>query len=165
MSKKTKGIFDKAKIKAAATGAAAGILAVGGGAAVISQDDTPEQGIIEEQPEDIGSQVKKKYTIIVYVMGSDLESDGTDAEESSGDGAASADMQEMVQAMRDAGLDDTVNIVAEIGGSNAWMAPELAGIKHARLTIDSSGIHVKEKLPDINMGESSTVTDFINYAL
>ncbi len=66
--------------------------------------------------------------------------------------------------MKEYGLDESVNVVAEIGGTFRWAEESLADVKTARITIDSDGICVEEKLLDINMGESAAVTEFIDYA-
>lgn len=133
------------------------IIALGGGTAVTTQNlltDDGQDNVIAE---------KKDYTVLLYVIGSDLESD-PDAVDYEGAGAATNDMQEIAAAMAEFGLDDSVHVVAQIGGSESWKEKSLADIENARLTIDSGGIHVIEELPDTDMGQSKTVTDFIDYA-
>lgn len=146
MLKKEKGGAGRLKIKVLT---AAGVLAIGGGAIAVSHE---------------GLKTEKDYTILVYMVGSDLESSPEENQEEELEGAATADMQEMSATMKNAGLDEKVNVVVEVGGSRCWKDESLAGIQNARLTIDSQGIHVKEKLPNTDMGESRTVTEFINYA-
>lgn len=143
--------------------AAAGALAVGGGTYAVSQAYMEKGPMREKVHEDSGAE--KEHTVLVYMIGSDLESSqDAQEEEVQAEGAATADMMEMSAAMKNAGLDEKVNVVVEIGGSRCWKDKRLAGIQNARLTIDSDGIHVKEKLPDTDMGESKSVTEFINYA-
>lgn len=139
-------------------------MALGGGTVTITQDllDDSEQAE-EHREEEAYIAEKKTYTMLLYMIGSDLESDpdGDWGEES---GAASKDMEEIAAAMKKFGLDDSVHVVAQIGGSESWEEKSLGDIQNARLTIDSKGIHVTEELPDTDMGESETLTEFVDYA-
>ena len=121
------------------------------------------QNLLTADGQDNAIAEKKDYTVLVYMIGSDLESD-PDAVDYEGAGAATNDMKEIAAAMAEFGLDDSVHVVAQIGGSESWKEKSLADIENARLTIDSEGIHVIEKLSDTDMGKSKTVTDFIDYA-
>ena len=134
------------------------VVALGGGTAAVT---TQNLQTADEQDPIIAE--KKDYTVLVYMIGSDLESD-PDAVDYEGAGAATNDMKEIAAAMAEFELDDSVHVVAQIGGSRSWMEKSLADIENARLTIDSEGIHVIEELPDTDMGKSKTVTDFIDYA-
>lgn len=135
--------------------AMAGAMALGGGAVAATQN------LFETERQEEFIAEKKEYTMLFYVIGSDLEADSEGDEQS---GAASKDMEEIAAAMKTFGLDDSVHVVAQIGGSESWQAECLADVKNARLTIDGGGIHVTEKLADTDMGERETLTDFIDYA-
>lgn len=162
-------------------------VAVGSSGTVVTQnivETATQDTILESNPSilqiedygDAGNAVSaiecKDYTLMFYIIGSDLECNRSDLEynpeqdidiEADG-GAASRDMSEMIAVMKEYELDNIVNVVAEIGGTARWMQENLSDVQAARVTIDSSGINVEEKLADTNMGESSTLTEFIDYA-
>lgn len=135
-------------------------------AAVVLTGAAVSSGIFAWQDQETGTaqdyiRAKKEYTVMLYVMGSDLEWDQENPEDS---GAASRDLEEIRAVMEQAGLDEQAHVVAEIGGSPGWTEESLEGIQNAFITIDSAGIQVERELPDVNMGESGTVTQFIDYA-
>lgn len=80
---------------------------------VVQEDNTSKVDVSEEEKpvtEDVTAQnAKKKWTIGVYMCGSDLESGG---------GAASTDILEMLSAKGISSED--VNLVIETGGSKKW---------------------------------------------
>ena len=180
--------------KPIAAAALAVAVAVGSSGTVVTQNvvETATQDVVSESNasileiedygdiENVESAIEcKDYTLMLYIIGSDLESNRSDLESNRNDlegnpeedidveadgGAASRDMSEIIAAMKEYELDSTVNIVAEIGGTDRWMQENLSDVQTARVTIDSNGINVKEKLTDTNMGASSTLTKFIDYA-
>ncbi len=82
--------------------------------------------------------VKEKYTLMVYMVGSDLEA-GTS--EWSG-GAATTDMKEMMSV----GSTPNLNIVVTTGGAFDWKQKDIDPEKIQRWKIDKKG---KTKLEDI----------------
>ncbi|MGN0072177.1 MAG: clostripain-related cysteine peptidase [Atopobiaceae bacterium] len=94
----------------------------------------------------------KSATVLVYMVGSDLESEY---------GAASADIQEMV----DAECGKNVNIVVETGGASSWeFSDEADGTLRQRWHITGDGA---ELLGDTGSGsvlDENEVTDFISFA-
>lgn len=146
------------------SGKAAGIV-LAGAVALGSAGTVATQAVIEgaDAPRTEAAAETKDYTMLFYVTGSDLES-SPDGDGEAEDGAASGDMREIVTAMGEYGLDERVNVVAQIGGTRVWADESLAGVQSARAAIDSGGIHVLEELPDTNMGNSGTLTEFIDYA-
>lgn len=103
---------------------------------------------------------KKAFTILVYMIGSNLESEYCEA---------SNDIMEMRTAMskEQGSVGDRVNLVIEYGGSNKWSLPELADSAsgHGRLEISENGIENLTSLTKANMGSSKTLADFINYGI
>lgn len=145
--------------KGSAIAALCGILAVGGGLTVMNQRE--EGPTTTVQVYDTEAQ-EKDYTVMVYMIGSDLESDGEESV-----GAGSADLLEMVGVMGGADgerISEKMNLVVEIGGSEQWDIEALREITNARFSIDTSGIGSLEELPRIDMGEKEALSDFINYA-
>lgn len=99
---------------------------------------------------------------MVYMVGSDLES-----EEEEVVGAGSKDLQEMVEVMAGENaetINEKVNVVVEVGGSYQWKTEQLAGIQNGRFIIDGNGIGEVTEISNTNMGESSALSDFLNYA-
>lgn len=145
--------------KGSAIAALCSILAVGGGLTVMNQraqEPTSTISVYEAQAN------QKEYTVMVYMIGSDLEADGDEQA-----GAGSADLREMVDVMGGGHaqrINERMNLIVETGGSERWDIDALADIKNARFCIDADGICRLETLPEIDMGEPETLADFINYA-
>ena len=92
-------------------------------------------------------------TIMIYVVGSDLES---------GYGSASRDLKEMEQAGA-----DTVNnnIVVYLGGAKDWEYPGVSSDENTMMRLEEDGFEVIEAGSRKNMGKASTLSNFINYCL
>ncbi|NSW90686.1 MAG: hypothetical protein HPY74_08435 [Firmicutes bacterium] len=93
------------------------------------------------------------YTIMVYINGSDLESQG---------GMATNDIAEMVSAnfpKKD------INVIIQTGGTINWQNDIIPGNKLARYRVIDDDIELLEELPAKSVGESSTLTAFINYCM
>lgn len=93
-----------------------------------------------------------QVTIMVYLLGTDLESRG---------GMASMDLQEML----DADLSENVNIVIETGGTAVWKNDVMSSKTNQRFLINSEGLSLIEKdLGKKSMVDPNTLTDFIKYS-
>lgn len=96
-------------------------------------------------------------TVLVYMVGSDLESgkkpDGTFKDEG---GAATADLAEMMKVGSNANL----NIVVETGGANkeGWKTVQ-------RKLVKAGSIQTLADMGDKNMGESATLQDFLDWGM
>lgn len=100
---------------------------------------------------------KAYCTVLVYMDGSDLESDF---------GAAADDLKEMEQIFENPGVaKDTLNIVVEAGGSSDWQYEAMRGKEYGRFCISSDGVQKPEEMEARNMGSSDTLADFINYGI
>lgn len=103
---------------------------------------------------------KKPFTIMVYMVGSNLESEK---------GEATSDICEMAAAMSKeySSIEDRVNLVIEYGGSNKWSLPELAGSAsgHGRFEITGNGVENLTQLEDTSMGDAKTLSEFISYGI
>lgn len=135
---------------------------IGGGFTVMNQMQSSPEPVIqtyvaeEERPE-------KEYTVMLYMIGSDLESEPDEVT-----GAGTSDLEEMLAVMmgeQSEIINKRVNLVAEAGGSYQWGMPELEGMQNVRFCINDGGIDDLKELGDTNMGESSALSDFINYAM
>ncbi|MCR4609129.1 MAG: zinc-ribbon domain-containing protein [Eubacterium sp.] len=89
-------------------------------------------------------------TIMVYLVASDLESGG---------GAASADIQEIIDA-KPAG---NVNVIVEAGGTTKWQKDfgAFEDGKVVRAKVESGGVKKIKSLGKKNMADPSELTDFV----
>lgn len=93
------------------------------------------------------------YTIMIYLNGSDLESE---------EGSATADLEEMVAATFPRA---DVNVVVQTGGTKQWQDREIPNDSLARYLIGEDGLEFIEEQPLESMGDPDTLTDFINFAM
>ena len=93
-----------------------------------------------------------KATVMVYIIGSNLESDT---------GCATMDIEEMI----DAGIGKNVNVVIEAGGAKKWQNSVMTSGKTGRYQAVSDGLLVLSEAKKKSMVEVSEVTDFINYSV
>lgn len=89
------------------------------------------------------------YTILVYMVGSDLESNG---------GAASNDLIEMAAV----GSTKNVNILVETGGAKKWSLPMISNKVNQRWLVQKDNLKlIKNDLGNRSMGKQSTLQDFL----
>lgn len=94
---------------------------------------------------------KDEVTVMVYMIGTDLES---------GYGAASKDLYEMYYA----GIKDNINIVVETGGCKNWQL-DISNNYIERYTVNSEGLHpLQTKIKSEAMTNPNVLSDFIRYA-
>ncbi len=91
-----------------------------------------------------------KVTLMVYMVGSDLESDG---------GAASEDIAEMTAANA-----DNINITLQTGGAAAWENASISDGKTERHIIKNGELQNVENLGEAQMTSPNTLTDFIKWS-
>ena len=94
----------------------------------------------------------KEYTIMVYIVGSNLESRL---------GAATSDIEEM----RDAGLDfERANLLLYTGGSRRWVSDIPNDTNNVLDLSRGEGVRITAQTSrSANMGEAQTLAEFINY--
>ncbi|MDO4796981.1 MAG: clostripain-related cysteine peptidase [Coriobacteriales bacterium] len=94
----------------------------------------------------------KEYTVMVYLVGSDLEANS---------GRASRDLQEMLSSGVDA---SRVNVVVFTGGSQYWHA-NIPNDRNCVIDITSGKGNVVAATNDLlNMGQASTLSSFVSWA-
>ncbi|HOO32636.1 MAG TPA: clostripain-related cysteine peptidase [Thermotogota bacterium] len=91
---------------------------------------------------------EKPYTIMIYMIGSDLESY---------DGFAESDLYEILDA--DTGK---MNIVIQTGGCYEWFM-EGIDTNNQRWEVDGDDLKLVKNLGTLNMGDSQTLFDFIDW--
>ena len=95
---------------------------------------------------------RDRTTIMVYLLGTDLESRS---------GMATRDLQEMLAA----DLSENVNIILETGGTASWKNDVMKHSTNQRYRISSSGLSLLEdNLGKRSMVDPATLTDFIRYS-
>ncbi len=103
------------------------------------------------EPEVVPTDVAGNKTVMIYMIGSNLESEG---------GAGSDDLWEMMKA----DIGENTNIVIQTGGCTDWSDSSIADGSVERFYIENDSLHEIEDLGTISMVETDTLTDFIEFA-
>ncbi len=93
-----------------------------------------------------------KCTVMVYIIGSDLES---------GSGCASSDIGEMAAA--GVGSSENVNVIVQTGGSNEWQIDGIPSDEVTRWRVVDESIEQLDSAGSVSMVDSDTLADFIDY--
>ena len=124
-----------------------------------AEEDEEKTGAAEAKSskgsdEETGEEEKADWTVLVYVCGTDLESEGA---------MASYNFGEIAKTYPN----DSVNVVIQTGGTRRWHTEELGfeldPKKCNRLTYDEEGFKVVDELPLKNMASSKTLSDFLSW--
>ena len=118
------------------------------------QDDVVETTTQKTTTEDVGDDdlpTKAKHTIMVYMIGSDLETKSK---------LASIDIQEML----DADFGDDVRVVLQTGGATTWWTDGIENGKVQRFEIKNGNLIELDNLGRLNMSKVDTLSNFITYA-
>lgn len=105
----------------------------------------------EENDETTDSTEVLTQTIMIYMVGSNLESEC---------GSASMDIQEMMDANIDT---DINNIVVYAGGSSKWYMPELDSDCNTTLLLQDNDFEIIDSSISASMGNPNTLSDFISF--
>ncbi len=92
------------------------------------------------------------WTILVYMCGTDLETDGANA---------SADLYEAYEADRR----DNVNFVFQTGGTYEWYYDDIDATKTQRFIMEEDDYRLVDEQPLTNMGDPDTLADFIKWGV
>jgi hypothetical protein len=97
--------------------------------------------------------ITKPYTIMIYMNGSDLESDF---------GAATDDLVEML----DSGLEArNANVIIITGGTKRWMNDAIPAGECVIWELINGHLYEVKSLGNVNMGNPATLRDFIRFGL
>ena len=100
-------------------------------------------------PDDSGEQFTQ--TVMIYMVGSNLESEG---------GMATLDIQEIEAA----GIDtDKNNVLLYTGGASAWQNYTVSPDKNMIFELTSSGFQEVDSMDKANMGEPDALSDYMNW--
>ena len=90
------------------------------------------------------------WLVYWYLCGTDLETEG---------GAASADFQEILNVK----LPANIKVLIQTGGTNQWQNNVVTAGAVERYLYSADGLQRVESLPDADMGDVNTLSDFISY--
>ncbi len=102
----------------------------------------------------IPSAIAETATVLVYMCGSTLESDG---------GFGSADLQEMMDA--NVSEESGVRILVETGGSEDWENESIDEDRICRYEIRNGELQTLDTLRLSNMGRARTLQDFLSFGI
>lgn len=128
------------------------------GVATITASALKEDGSFVKDTIDItvDNSMLDKWTIMIYMCGSDLESEN---------GLATEDLKEIVQTRNQP---DDVNIIIEAGGASSWESTYSNVInanKLNRFHLENRSFVKDEQIARANMGSSSTFQSFLEWGL
>ena len=103
--------------------------------------------------EEIVEPAKDAWTIMIYMCGSDLESQY---------GFASEDIKEILSVENQP---DDVNIIIETGGCKRWKSYNISNRKLSRYHIENNKLVLDTTLKNASMGEKSTFESFLTWGL
>ncbi len=96
---------------------------------------------------------KAQWTILVYMNGSNLESDG---------GLATGDIAEMVGAQIDS---DDVRIIIQTGGTIHWSIEGIPGHNIGRMLVDNGDLQTLEISSPRSIGDAGNLSSFIDFGM
>lgn len=96
---------------------------------------------------------KGKWTIFVYLCGTDLES--------SGQGSATGDIQQMMAAESS----DNVRFVVQTGGTKKWINEVFSASEAERWVVQNQDMQKVGSVPLKNMGSSENLADFLKWGV
>jgi len=93
------------------------------------------------------------WTIMLYICGSNLESDG---------GYATSDISEILKVSNQP---EDVNIIMETGGTTRWKKYGIDANALSRYHVENKQLVLDEKLTKVNMGKRTTFESFLDWGL
>lgn len=118
--------------------------------------DLGEAGIVidREKHEEVASnKVKDTWTILVYLCGTDLESDGQ--------GYATGNLQELLNVT----YNDNVKIIIQTGGTFEWEHPGIKADRLERFIVEDGSLKKVGEAKLASMGDSDTLYDFLTWGI
>lgn len=96
----------------------------------------------------------KTFTLMVYMCGTDLESDG---------GCATADLKEMIKSGAKSG--GNLTIYVQTGGTKKWATKGMTNREGERWLVSKDGLERVDSLGNIDMGSGDEFTGFLKYGI
>ncbi|MDD5018629.1 MAG: clostripain-related cysteine peptidase, partial [Eubacteriales bacterium] len=120
-----------------------------------SQDDKPaktdEQTENTPVPSPTGEPGSENWTIMIYMNGSDLESEG---------GEATANLQSLLNVA----LPESINVIIYTGGTAVWQNDLISPYYNQIWRVVDQELVLLESIDAKNMGDSGTLAEFLSYA-
>lgn len=108
--------------------------------------------VLSDEDEEVKNSSDKTYTLMVYLCGSDLESDSD---------LASGDIEEMLKSQ----LAPEVNLVIYTGGTNDWDNSKIADDRNQIFKVENNDlVLVNDNIGRKYMTEPETLEEFINFS-
>ena len=119
------------------------------------ESSTEESSSVSSTVEELPNETSAEWTVMLYLCGTDLESDGE---------MATYNLTEISQVIPN----DQVNFVMETGGTQEWHAEESLGLTISadhlqRWSYGTDGFSLVEELPQDNMASADTLADFVSW--
>jgi len=108
---------------------------------------------VESAVAQAGIHDKKPYTIMVYLNGSDLETEN---------GMATSDLMEMIESGYN---EDNVNVVILSGGTAAWNNDVIPSDTCALYHIAEGDLQFIDTIGKLNIGDAGTLSGFIDFCM
>ena len=96
--------------------------------------------------------VKREWTVLLYLCGTNLESVGGDASDN-------------IQEILDAKSSDNINFVIETGGADKWFRDDISTDYLSRYIKDGDELKLMETDPLARMSDVKTYTDFLTWGV
>ena len=114
-----------------------------------------EESAAEEEVLEKGSDNTAMWTVMIYLCGTDLESEG---------GMATSNLEMISKTVPDS----NVNVLIQTGGTKAWQTEEKIGINIAadklqRWSYGKDGFTLVDELENASMAKHTTLSDFIRW--
>ena len=113
-----------------------------------TENDMPMPSVQTTQPQINEAQ----STLMIYMCGSDLETRN---------GAATKNIAEMLQAEKN----PDVNIIIQTGGAKKWRNYGILATNIQRYVVNDNTLVLLETLPNVSMGSSDTLSDFLSWGI
>lgn len=101
---------------------------------------------------DTKTETRNSYTLLVYLDGSDLESENS---------AATDDLAEMMSI----GSQENVNVVVETGGTKKWYTEGISNKENQRWLIHEGEMELVDSFKKTNMGDPATLSNFLTWGV
>lgn len=118
-----------------------------------TEKETEQETQQPEPSDNTDSQLESdldSFTIMIYIIGSNLESNG---------GAATSDIVEMASAI----YGEDVNVIIQTGGAKKWYISDIPADKIGRFELRDGFLTMVDELPQASMCRESTLTEFIKW--
>jgi hypothetical protein len=116
------------------------------------QTDTTEKNSTKKETDEVDEEDQAKWTVLIYMCGTDLESDG---------GVATDNLLEL----QEVSYSDDVQIIIQTGGTEYWQNDIIDPNYLQRYRSDDDGLTLLDEQELASMGDASTLSDFLTWGV